>query len=60
MTFTSVYIEKTVEDAHNRLEALRKNSRRKEVKAYILPTEDGQYRVARKVEFPDVKKKGQK
>ena len=47
-TFTSVFYEKSQDDAKLRLENLRKTDKYPEVKAYIIE-ENGEWRVLRKI-----------
>lgn len=55
MEFTSVYYEKTLEDATKRLSKLRKTDRFVELKAYVLK-EGNKYRVLRKIDLSKEKK----
>lgn len=59
MTFTNVFMEKTQEDADQRLAHLRKVDRYLELKAYIIQEGD-EFRVCRKVDIsvPLTTKKG--
>lgn len=49
-TFTSVFYEKSQEDAEKRLKQLRKTDKYPELRAYILE-ESGEWRVLRKIQI---------
>ena len=55
LTFTNVFYEKTFYSAERRLALLRKKDTYPEIKAYIIQTDEGLWRVFRRIRIPSSK-----